>query len=275
MMTVGIRKLGFGCSRLGSLGGIGKRESRDLLEWSASQGVRFFDTAATYGQGDSERFLGELLRAHPSLMVATKVGKVSPTKSKMMSLLKEPLRLLVRKVPILRSMVVRTRGGELPTCFSTNYLETQLKSSFKRLGVLKIPIVFLHNPSSEVIDKGNAIEFLDSYRKEGRIGMVGVSVSDYEDGRAALRDARVGAVQIPFFDTEEFGDFLQAAKEVNKFVVVREVMKGIEAVAKNDKEPFLRSRLSVLVSNQNIDIVLIGTTKRAHLAEILTVFKHL
>ena len=38
-------------------------------------GVTFFDTADVYGDGRSERFCGELHRAHPEVFVATKMGR--------------------------------------------------------------------------------------------------------------------------------------------------------------------------------------------------------
>ena len=54
--------IGLGCSRFGSLvGGTDAQSARGLVEAALDMGVRHFDTADIYGQGDSERFLGRLL----------------------------------------------------------------------------------------------------------------------------------------------------------------------------------------------------------------------
>jgi aryl-alcohol dehydrogenase-like predicted oxidoreductase len=57
--------LGIGCSRVGSISNsvsIGQIEA--TLDAAVEAGINFFDTANIYGQGDSERALGRLLRRH-------------------------------------------------------------------------------------------------------------------------------------------------------------------------------------------------------------------
>ena len=70
--------VGLGTWQLGAdWGDVSESDARDVLEVSAEHGVTFFDTADAYGDGRSERILGEFLAAHPDagLTVATKMGR--------------------------------------------------------------------------------------------------------------------------------------------------------------------------------------------------------
>ena len=49
--------------------------AQDTLEAAFEAGITFFDTADVYGDGRSERFCGGLLRRHPEVFVATKMGR--------------------------------------------------------------------------------------------------------------------------------------------------------------------------------------------------------
>ena len=70
--------VGLGTWQLGAdWGDVSESDARDVLEVSAEHGVTFFDTADAYGDGRSERILGQFLAAHPDagLTVATKMGR--------------------------------------------------------------------------------------------------------------------------------------------------------------------------------------------------------
>jgi aryl-alcohol dehydrogenase-like predicted oxidoreductase len=65
--------VGLGCNNFG--GRIGFAETRAVVDAALDAGVTFFDTAETYGNGDSERFLGEILEGRRERVVlATKFG---------------------------------------------------------------------------------------------------------------------------------------------------------------------------------------------------------
>ena len=66
--------LGLGCARLGSLMvPRTRRESLSLVRAAANAGITLFDTADIYGQGKSERILGEALKFIDACIV-TKAG---------------------------------------------------------------------------------------------------------------------------------------------------------------------------------------------------------
>ena len=56
-------QLGFGCGAVGGLIVRGDRdEARRAVERAIESGITYFDTAASYGDGLSEKNLGEILR---------------------------------------------------------------------------------------------------------------------------------------------------------------------------------------------------------------------
>src|SRR5437588_4366547 len=68
--------MGLGTWQLGAdWGDVVDDAARSVLDAAVEHGVTFFDTADVYGDGRSERFCGELHRAHPEVFVATKMGR--------------------------------------------------------------------------------------------------------------------------------------------------------------------------------------------------------
>ena len=70
-----VSEIGYGMWGMGGWTGSDDAESLRSLQRAVELGCTFFDTAWAYGQGHSERLLGELVRAHPDrgLVVASKV----------------------------------------------------------------------------------------------------------------------------------------------------------------------------------------------------------
>ena len=70
-----VSEVGYGMWGIGGWSGSDDEESLSSLRAAVDRGVNFFDTAWAYGQGHSERLLGQTLRAHANtrLIVATKV----------------------------------------------------------------------------------------------------------------------------------------------------------------------------------------------------------
>ena len=68
-----VSRVGLGCNNFG--GRIGFDATRAVVEAALDAGVTFFDTAETYGSGESERFLGEILEGRRGdVVLATKFG---------------------------------------------------------------------------------------------------------------------------------------------------------------------------------------------------------
>ena len=76
---VSITRVGFGCARI--FGGIEKRASSKLIEAALEVGIRHFDTAPSYGDGESEAVLGTVLAGIDDVTVTTKIGIPRPALS--------------------------------------------------------------------------------------------------------------------------------------------------------------------------------------------------
>ena len=71
-------RIGLGCNNFG--GRIGLDATRSVVEAALGAGVTFFDTAETYGNSQSERFLGQILEGRRGdVVLATKFGWGSTT----------------------------------------------------------------------------------------------------------------------------------------------------------------------------------------------------
>ena len=70
-----LSEIGYGMWGMGGWSGSNDVESARALDRAVELGCNFFDTAAAYGEGHSERLLGDLLRRHRDvqLVVASKV----------------------------------------------------------------------------------------------------------------------------------------------------------------------------------------------------------
>ena len=88
-----VSSLGLGCSRFGSMTGTTKEDAEVLVSLAIEKGITFFDTASSYGQGDSERILARLVGKNDQLCIVTKIGKLVPLKARIL----QPVKGLVQK----------------------------------------------------------------------------------------------------------------------------------------------------------------------------------
>jgi aryl-alcohol dehydrogenase-like predicted oxidoreductase len=76
-----VSEIGYGMWGMGGWTGSDDEESMRSLRRSVELGVNFFDTAWGYGEGHSERLLGQLVREYPSKKLYT-ASKVPPKNRK-------------------------------------------------------------------------------------------------------------------------------------------------------------------------------------------------
>lgn len=152
-----VSEIGFGCWGLG--GGWGRRddaEAQVAIERALELGVNFFDTAYVYGDGHSERVLGEVLRrARRPVRVATKVP------AKTMEWPADP------KTPISRA-------------FPTDWIVRCTETSLKRLGLERIDLQQMHVWTDAWVQAEEWRKAADRLKREGKIRALGVSVNDHQ-----------------------------------------------------------------------------------------------
>ena len=163
-----VSEIGLGCWGIGdSWGDVSERDARELLKKALDKGVNFFDTADVYGDGRSEKFLGELIKStSEKIFVTTKSG----------------LRLL----PFI------------PEEYNLKNFEKFIDRSLINLGVDCIDLLQLHCPPVELCSKKEIYEMMDEFVKKGKIAYYGVSVFKISEAMQAIQFPNVKSVQMVF-----------------------------------------------------------------------------
>ncbi|CAN5876967.1 aldo/keto reductase [soil metagenome] len=142
-----------GCAPLGDMPetfeySVGRERAHETLRAVFESPVNFLDTAASYGDGESERRIGELLKEIGGLLE----GDVLATKAD-------------------RDL----ETGE----FSGEQMRRSVERSLKLLGLESLQLVYLHDPEHEAYEHmmalGGPVEALMGLKEEGIIEHVGVA----------------------------------------------------------------------------------------------------
>ena len=157
--------IGLGCWQLGAdWGEVSEQQAHEVLEGAVEAGVTFFDTADVYGDGRSERLVGEFLRNHDGITVATKMGR--------------------RAAPHVAQAYALARFREWTD------------RSRSHLGVDMLDLVQLHCPPTSVCHDDEVFDALDTLVEEGRTRAYGVSVETCDEALRAIARPGVASVQI-------------------------------------------------------------------------------
>lgn len=137
----------------------------ELLDAGWDAGLRYFDTAPLYGEGESERRYGRALRHRPrsEFVLSTKAG----------------------------------RNGAREFDYSADGVRRSLARSLERLGLSRVDVVMIHDVDPDLhgdqferrFDEAlaGAYRVLSELREQGVIGAIGIGVKNWD---VALRMAR-------------------------------------------------------------------------------------
>lgn len=265
-----LSSIGLGCSRLGSITGATPKEAEALIEMAIDHGVTFFDTASSYGQGDSERTLGRLLARNDTVCLVTKVGKQVPLKAKLIQPVKGLVRKFTRGSRTMTSSVKKARGRALPVCFDPAFLRAEMAKSHRRLGMETIPMLMLHSVPAEVLKQGDAMDVLAAAKSRGDVRIIGASVDDLAAAEATLADPRIECVQVPYYAQDTaMANWAASARAAGKLVIAREIFDGIAALPSDQRQGHIKRNLTRVTSDSSISVSLVGTTKTSHFDGII------
>jgi aryl-alcohol dehydrogenase-like predicted oxidoreductase len=267
---VRVSVLGVGCGRVGSISNtVPMREIVATLDTAVEAGVNLFDTADIYGQGDSERILGRLLRRHRDRMfVVTKIGGRHSRYAGLVRIAKPLLRSVAKSSPSARSTVVAARTATVVHEFSPSDLRPAVEASRRRLGLDKLHGVLLHSPSAETLHKTEVHDFLNGLLHDGKAGQVGVSVDSFDALEAAVSIPAVTMIQASMEVAEVLPGtaILDRMRQKNIGLFVREILRRQET----DKKP--QQSLSAAISLDFVTSAIVGVSTRKHFSELLSSF---
>jgi aryl-alcohol dehydrogenase-like predicted oxidoreductase len=189
--------LGFGCSAM--MGRVGRKASLEALNAAYDAGVIFYDTARSYGYGESEALLGEFLRGRrDKVLLSTKFGILPSANHPLKRALKPVARTLLRLAPSAR----RAMRGSLSAMSSAGHfgvaaLHESLDASLRALRTDYVNFLFLHEAPASALQQDELFEALRQLVKAGKVRRFGIA-SSQEVIEAAV-DARVPGLQAAQF----------------------------------------------------------------------------
>ena len=156
-----VSELILGCWAMGGdyFGATEDKSSLEALEVSYENGVNTFDTAEIYGDGRSERVVGEAARriGRDKVRIISKVFKPSMSHDKM-----------------------------IKAC----------EDSLQRLGTDYLDVYFLHYPvAEEEVTIQERMETMEELKKAGKIRAIGLSNFSLEEMKAAMKFGQVDVIQ--------------------------------------------------------------------------------
>lgn len=160
---VPVTALGLGTAPLGGWpAAVSEADGLGTVEAAWDLGLRYFDTAPFYGYGQSERWIGAVLRSKPrsSFTLSTKMG-----------------RLLVDAAgpPEL------FHGDHRQTAvfdFSYDGAMRSLEASLERLGLDRVDVALIHDPEDALDEALNGTyRALDDLRAQGVVGAIGAGMN--------------------------------------------------------------------------------------------------
>ncbi len=213
-------------------------EALALLESAFDLGIRYFDTAPSYGDGVSEQRLGQFLKRMPAeqrsqVTVATKFGEHWD----------------------------RAAGAPYAD-HSFDALRRSLDQSLARLG--SIEVLQLHKTTPRALASAEVARAWE-YAQSLGIRRLGPSVSDLESGRLAVEDGRYSVMQLPFNrENPAFAAILDRAGARGMWIAVnRPFAMGAMVHAGADK----RDAFRFILERSFQGVILTGTTSPEHLKE--------
>ena len=188
-----VSEIGLGCWAIGSeWGEVSSKDAREVLKTSLDKGVNFFDTADVYGDGRSEKFVGELLKStNEKIFVATKSG--------------------------------RRLNPHNPEGYNLKNIESFIDRSLINLGVECIDLLQLHCPPPETCSSAETYEMMDEIVNRGKIANYGVSVETVSEAMDAIKYPNVKSIQIIFniFRQKPAEVFFKEASKQNVAIIAR------------------------------------------------------
>jgi aryl-alcohol dehydrogenase-like predicted oxidoreductase len=158
--------VGLGTWQLGAdWGDVEEKDALAVLDAAAESGVTLFDTADVYGDGRSEKLIGQFLQASPGhgITVATKMGR---------------------------------RAALDPDLYTLDNFRAWTDRSRANLGANRLDLVQLHCPPTPVYSRDQVYDALDTLVEEQRIAAYGVSVETCDEALTAIARPGTASVQI-------------------------------------------------------------------------------
>jgi aryl-alcohol dehydrogenase-like predicted oxidoreductase len=197
-----VSEVGYGMWGLAGWTGSDDQQTRDALRLAVELGCNFFDTALAYGEGISERMLGELVRDAPDRRL-----------------------FIASKIPPKNRCWPSRRGFALADVFPPDHIRSSVETSLANLGISSIDLIQFHVWEDDWADDSRWQQAVESLKRDGVVRAIGVSVNRWEPWNVlrTLRTELIDAVQVIYniFDQAPEDDLFPACREGKVAIIAR------------------------------------------------------
>ncbi len=260
-----VTSLCIGCAPLGDMPdtfaySVGEEQALDTIRAIFAGPINFIDTAASYGDGNSERRLGVVLREFGGL---------------------PPGFVLVSKAD--RDL----QTGD----FSGDQMRRSVERSLRLLGLERLPLMYLHDPEHTTFEKamapGGPVEVLLRCKEEGLIEHVGVAGGPID---LSTRFVETGLFEVaishnrytllntdadPFWDVCQQYNVAKGPTAYPRYMYERapeamlERARQLEALCKHYDVPLASVALQFSLRDERIVSTIVGITRSERLAQTI------
>jgi aryl-alcohol dehydrogenase-like predicted oxidoreductase len=197
-----VSEIGYGMWGMAGWTGSDDEQSLTSLQTAIDLGLNFFDTAWAYGDGHSEKLLGQVVRLNPGKRLYT-----------------------ATKIPPKNRVWPSRREFSLDDCYPPEYIEEYIHHSLKNIAVDAIDLIQFHTWEDSWLADDRWVKKIDQLRRDGKILSVGISINRWEpwNGVQAVRSGFIDAVQVIYniFDQNPEDELFPACDEKDVAVIAR------------------------------------------------------
>ncbi len=197
-----VSEVGYGAWGIGAKQWVGAKDDESLraLHRAIDLGVDFIDTALAYGDGHSERIVGQAVRSRKErILVATKVYPKN------------------RRWPARRDIPVKE-------VFPADHVVACTEESLRNLGLETIDLQQFHVWTDEFVGQGDWPAAVERLKRQGKIRHFGISLGEHtpDNGLRAVESGLVDTVQVIY-------NIFDQAPEERLFPLCRKMNVGVLA----------------------------------------------
>jgi aryl-alcohol dehydrogenase-like predicted oxidoreductase len=197
-----VSEIGYGMWGMAGWTGSDDRESLVSLQRAVDLGCNFFDTAWAYGAGQSEKLLGQTVRANPGRKLYT-----------------------ATKIPPKNFNWPSRREFTLDDCFPPDHIREYVHKSLENAKLATFDLMQFHVWEDNWLEDDRWIRTMEDLRRQGLIRAVGISINRWEpwNGVKAVRSGTIDVVQVIYniFDQNPEDELFPACQAMDVAVIAR------------------------------------------------------
>jgi len=194
-----VSEIGYGMWGMGGWTESDDEQSLNSLQTAVDLGCNFFDTAFIYGNGHSERLLGQLLKNNPGKQLYT-ASKIPP------------------KNPVLPD-------AKLNDCFPEDHIKEFIQKSLGNLGIDCIDLMQFHFWQDTWAEDDRWAKTMEEMKRQGFIRAVGISINRGQpwNGIRTVKTGLLDSVQVVYniFEQNPEDELFPVCREHNVAVIAR------------------------------------------------------